>query len=127
LYRSSRRPVTSRRNPKVFFRKPVSRTTLAQEKIPAAAHPDRIAGSSIFQFRHPCRHRKKQAMRAEGINTLLQVQEQEAIVLPQEELNFMPAVNARDYYGIIYIVYFSWCGIICATGVLSDEKKYGIS
>ena len=37
------------------------------------------------------------------------------------------AVNARDYYGIIYIVYFCWCGIICATGVLSNEKKYGIA
>ena len=38
----------------------------------------------------------------------------------------MPAVDSRDYYGIIYIVYFCWCGMICATGVLSDEKKYGI-
>ena len=38
----------------------------------------------------------------------------------------MPAVNSRDYYGIIYIVYFCWCGMICATGVLSNEKKYGI-
>lgn len=62
----------------------------------------------------------------EGMNAALQVQEQRDIILPAEELEFMPAVNARDYYGIIYIVYFCWCGIICATGVLSNEKKYGI-
>lgn len=61
-----------------------------------------------------------------GVNAYLQLQEQEDIVLPTEELEFMPAVNARDYYGIIYIVYFCWCGMICATGVLSNEKKYGI-
>lgn len=61
-----------------------------------------------------------------GVDAFLQTQQQENIVLPTEELEFMPAVNARDYYGIIYIVYFCWCGIICATGVLSNEKKYGI-
>lgn len=48
------------------------------------------------------------------------------VELPVKKLEFMPAVNAVDYYGIIYIVYFCWCGMICATGVLSNEKKYGI-
>ena len=64
----------------------------------------------------------------EGMNASLQIQkqDQDVIVLPTEELEFMPAVNARDYYGIVYIVYFCWCGMICATGVLSNEKKYGI-
>lgn len=61
-----------------------------------------------------------------GVNASLQLQEQEDIVLPIEELDFMPAVNSGDYYGIVYIVYFCWCGMICATGVLSNEKKYGI-
>ena len=61
-----------------------------------------------------------------GVDAFLQVQEKDEIVLPVEELEFMPAVNSRDYYGIIYIVYFGWCGMICATGVLSNEKKYGI-
>ena len=58
-----------------------------------------------------------------GIDASLQVQNQEEIVLPSEELEFMSAVNARDYYGIAYIVYFCWCGMICATGVLSSEKN----
>lgn len=61
-----------------------------------------------------------------GLDASLQLQGQADIVLPAEELEFMPAVNARDYYGIIYIVYFGWFGMICATGVLSNEKKYGI-
>lgn len=62
----------------------------------------------------------------ESVNASLQVQAKDDIVLPMEKLEFMPAVNSRDYYGIIYIVYFCWCGMICATGVLSNEKKYGI-
>ena len=52
--------------------------------------------------------------------------EKERIQLPVEEIDYLPAVNSRDYYGIIYIVYFSWCGIICAASVLNNEKKYGI-
>lgn len=62
----------------------------------------------------------------ESVNASLQIQAKDDIALPVEELKFMPAVNSRDYYGIIYIVYFCWCGMICATGVLSNEKKYGI-
>ncbi|MBQ4530770.1 MAG: ABC transporter permease [Lachnospiraceae bacterium] len=62
----------------------------------------------------------------ESMDAFLQIKGQENITLPVEELEFMPAVNARDYYGIVYIVYFCWCGMICATGVLSNEKKYGI-
>lgn len=54
----------------------------------------------------------------EGVNLFLQIQGKDAIVLSVKELEFMPAVNSRDYYGVIYIVYFCWCGIICATGVL---------
>ncbi len=48
------------------------------------------------------------------------------VKLPTQKLEFMPAVDAGDYYGIVFIVYFCWCGMICATGVLSNEKKYGI-
>lgn len=57
----------------------------------------------------------------------LQIEGQDVIELPVTELDFMPAVNSKDYYGIVYIVYFCWCGMICATGVLSNEKKYGIT
>ncbi len=60
------------------------------------------------------------------MKAFLQVQKKDKIVLPVKELEFMPAVNSRDYYGIVYIAYFGWCGLICATGVLSNEKRYGI-
>lgn len=66
---------------------------------------------------------------SEGINMSLQMMNQAAEVdvkLPVQQLKFMPAIDSKDYYGIIYIVYFCWCGMICATSVLSNEKKYGI-
>lgn len=68
-------------------------------------------------------------MMSAGVNEALSGATYESpteIDLPVQKLAFMPAVNASDYYGIIYIVYFCWCAIICATGVLSNEKKYRI-
>lgn len=47
--------------------------------------------------------------------------------LPVKELDYMPAISSKDYYGIIYIVYFIWCAIVCVSGILSSEKKNGIS
>lgn len=67
---------------------------------------------------------------SESANVALQMtsktMQEPDITLPSQELEFMPAIDSTDYYGIIYIVYFCWCGMICATGVLSNEKKYGI-
>lgn len=63
----------------------------------------------------------------EGVNASLQLQGWLDIALPVEQLEYMPAIDAVDYYGIIYIVYFGWCGIICATGILNNEKRYGIA
>ena len=63
---------------------------------------------------------------SETVNASLKMMnpaEQSEVRLPVQELEFMPAINAVDYYGIIYIVYFCWCGMICATGVLSNEKN----
>ncbi len=48
------------------------------------------------------------------------------VKLPISQLEYMPAIDATDYYGITFIIYFCWCGMVCATGVLSNEKKYGI-
>ena len=66
---------------------------------------------------------------SESLNASLNIgnsAEESEITLPMEQLEFMPAVDSKDYYGIIYIVYFCWFGMICATGVLNNEKKYGI-
>lgn len=63
-------------------------------------------------------------MMSESIDAALQTESLPSLEV--KELDFMPAVDATDYYGIIEIVYFSWCGLVCAAGVLSNEKKYGI-
>ena len=51
--------------------------------------------------------------------------------IPKIELNirdhdFMPAVDSTDYYGIVEIVYFLWCGIVCIAGIVNNEKKFKI-
>ena len=61
----------------------------------------------------------------EGKNAVLGI-ENEEITLPRTELEFMPEINSTDYYGIVFIVYYGWLGLLCATGVLGSEKKYGI-
>lgn len=67
---------------------------------------------------------------AEGRNQALMsmtAKENEAsFSLPVEQMEYMPGVSSTDYYGIIYIVYFSWVGIVCAAGILNNEKRYGI-
>ena len=53
--------------------------------------------------------------------------QEESITLPVQKLEFMPAVDSKNYYGIIEVVYFIWCGIVSVAGVLASEKKNGIS
>lgn len=38
----------------------------------------------------------------------------------------MPAVDSTDYYGIVEVVYFLWCGIVCIAGIVNNEKKFKI-
>lgn len=38
-------------------------------------------------------------------------------------LKTVPKPDSTDYYGIIYIVYFSWCSIIIMSPVFSSERK----
>lgn len=63
----------------------------------------------------------------QAAGNMLQADAAPKMDLPVKELDYMPAVNSKDYYGIVYIVYFIWCGIVCISGVLSSEKKNGIS
>ncbi|MCM1498187.1 MAG: ABC transporter permease [Clostridium sp.] len=62
----------------------------------------------------------------ESAQAALSAAEEEEIELPVAKIPYMPAVSAVDYYGIIYIVYFAWCGFICTANVLGSEKKYQI-
>ena len=43
-----------------------------------------------------------------------------------ENPDYMPPIESTDYYGIIEIVYFGWCAIVCGAGVFMNEKKYRI-
>lgn len=62
----------------------------------------------------------------QAMKMLIPTIEEEEITLPIEKIDYMPAVDSKDYYGIIYIIYFSWCGLVCAGNILNNEKKYGI-
>ncbi len=48
------------------------------------------------------------------------------VQIPFKQLKAMPNVEAKDYYGIAYIVYFIWFSYICLTPIFSSERKYGI-
>lgn len=63
---------------------------------------------------------------AQALQSVVPGTEQEKIQLPSEKLEYMPSVDSKDYYGIIEIVYFTWMCIICASNVLTGEKKNGI-
>ena len=43
-----------------------------------------------------------------------------------EKLASDPVPSSTDYYGIIYIVYFAWCGMISLVAVISSERKSAI-
>ena len=46
--------------------------------------------------------------------------------LIQEKLPTDPVPSSTDYYGIIYIVYFAWCGLVSLVAVISSERKSAI-
>lgn len=62
-----------------------------------------------------------------ALQSVIPVNEEQEVKLEVRKLEYLPAVDATDYYGIIYIVYFTWIGFVCAANVLGSEKKYGIS
>lgn len=43
-----------------------------------------------------------------------------------EVLAMEPVPSSTDYYGIIYIVYFAWCGLISLLTVITSERKGAI-
>ena len=46
--------------------------------------------------------------------------------LTVEHPEFIPAIDATDYYGLIEVAYFGWCAIVCGAGIFISEKKYKI-
>ena len=46
--------------------------------------------------------------------------------LTVEHPEYMEAIDSTDYYGIIEVIYFGWCAIVCGAGLFTNEKKYRI-
>ncbi len=46
--------------------------------------------------------------------------------ISREMLAVDPVPSSTDYYGIIYIVYFAWCGMVSLVAVISSERKSAI-
>ncbi len=57
---------------------------------------------------------------ASGIKT-------DSVKLDIEHPDYMEPIDSTDYYGIIEIVYFGWCAIVCGAGIFMSEKKYRIN
>lgn len=49
--------------------------------------------------------------------------EPESVEIKLEEADYIEPINAVDYYGIIEVVYFGWCAIVCGAGIFTAEKK----
>ena len=50
----------------------------------------------------------------------------DGVKLAVEYPSFVKAVDSTGYYGIVFVLYYSWCAIMCAAGLLTSEKRYGI-
>ena len=51
---------------------------------------------------------------------------EDKVQIPIEPLEAMPNVDSKNYYGIIYIVYFVGCCFITLASVFSSERKHKI-
>ncbi len=40
-----------------------------------------------------------------------------------QDRDHAPAIDSTDYYGIVFIVYISWCAIVGGAGLFTNEKK----
>lgn len=69
---------------------------------------------------------QKEEEQVEDTKETQEEETQEVRDLPIKKLAFMPAVDAKNYYGIIEVVYFTWLGIASLAGILSGEMKNGI-
>lgn len=81
-----------------------------------------VEGITLEYFMHEVMKKGSKQVLQQMIPTI----QKEDIQLPIQQIDYMPAVNSKDYYGMVYIVYFIWCGLVCAANVLTSEKKNGI-
>lgn len=85
---------------------------------------DEVSGKTLEYFMDQV----EKQMAQQTLNAMFPQEEQREDTrdLPIKKLAFMPAVDAKNYYGIIEVVYFTWLGIASLAGILSGEMKNGI-
>lgn len=81
-----------------------------------------VEGITLEYFMHEVMKEGTKQVPQQMIPTI----QEEEVQLPMQQIDYMRAIDSKDYYGIVYIVYFIWCGIVCAANVLASEKKNGI-
>lgn len=62
----------------------------------------------------------------EAQNGIVEAPVQGSTKVVHEVLDTDPIPSSTDYYGIIYIVYCAWCGMVSLTSVISSERKSAI-
>ncbi|SEW23596.1 ABC transporter permease [[Clostridium] fimetarium] len=60
-------------------------------------------------------------------NGLVELPSTSSVKVNHEVLATDPVPSSTDYYGIIYIIYFAWCGMISLSAVITSERKSAIS
>jgi ABC-2 type transport system permease protein len=49
-----------------------------------------------------------------------------SIDVPAVQIKSVPPIESKDYYGIIYIIFFIWSSFVCLSSVLASEMNNGI-
>lgn len=62
----------------------------------------------------------------EGIMAAITGADPDSIEIKVEHPDYMKPIDSTDYYGIIEVIYFGWCAIVCGAGIFMSEKKYKI-
>ena len=58
------------------------------------------------------------------VDKLMQTDQETGIKI--QTLKTTPIANSVDYYGIIEVVYFAWCGMVSLAAVITSERKHNI-
>ncbi len=83
---------------------------------------DEASEAKVLEYILSAYSRNMTTMKLSGMTGTELAEAAPTILYPEHQ----PAIDSTDYYGIIEIAYFLWCAIICASGIISSEKKYHI-
>ncbi|MCR5094479.1 MAG: ABC transporter permease [Lachnospiraceae bacterium] len=52
--------------------------------------------------------------------------QEDASAVTVRQADYIEPVDSKDYYGIVEVIYFGWCAIVCGAALFMNEKKYRI-